>query len=495
MPCPTTQTAHLAAGHYQFAVAGALLSGADAGVFAVHITSAATGAVLHSRTVELGSVKRVSDSSFQLAAGTYTLSLKDLLFPAALSASTAMVSTAAQVTAVVDVATSEKQFTVAASDTPFNVFAYATPDATAAAGSYDVEVKPASGAAALSSIQAIGDTSGSPSAYTFPVDIATAGSYRTKFGDFQFPVALSGSRFAVVQNGALVGKTDPATGSALSLDTPLTAGPATVIVVVKPALNGGALAQAGGTFGLEMALAGGTQNVFDATQGVGGLVSVRKISVTTAGHFDITVADLDAPDAFNDLMMVISRGAQKLGTLVVGSGGSNPQGGSATLPDFDASAGNYSITLIATPGAKHASTYGISMASSPPAPTVTLTATPMSVTSGTTTGFAWTSIGATSCTATSTPAGLWSGTKATSGSDSSGAITAATTFTLRCTDSAGRSGEKSVTVDIAAQNNTGGTSKGGGGSFDWLTLVALAIGAALRARAPNRAPCPQVTDI
>lgn len=194
------------------------------------------------------------------------------------------------------------------------------------------------------------------------------------------------------------------------------------------------------------------------------------------------VSDLDAPEAFNDLMMVISRGSQKLGTLVVGSGGSNPQGGKATLPDFDGAVANYSITLIATPGAKHVSTYGIEMASSPPAPTVTLTANPTSVASGKVTGLTWTSTGATSCTATSSPAGIWSGSKATSGTDATNAITATTTLTLRCTDSAGRAGEKSVTVEVAAQNNdSGGGGHGGGGAFDGITLALLTLGALTRA--------------
>ena len=477
--CPSTQTVHLTAGHYQFVVAGALQAGADAGVFAVHIASVTTGAALHSRRIELGSVKRVSDTSFQLTAGSHTLSLKDLLFPASLSAGSVMIATSAQSAAIVDLATTtEKTFTVPASNTTYDVFTYATPDATAAAGSYIVEVKPTSGPADMSVVQAIGDPSGNPVAYTFPVDLAAGGTYRTKFGDFQFPAALSGSRIAVVQNGVLAGKTDPTASSTLSLDTTLAVGRATIIVLAKSAQVSGGLTQTGGTFGLEMGLVGGTQSVFEATQGIGGLVSVRKISITSAGRYDITVTDLNAPAAFNDLMMVVSRGSQRLGILVVGSAGGNSQGGVATLPDFDASLGNYSITLIAVPNATgHASTYGISMAASPPAPTVTLTATPGTVTSGATAGLSWSSQGATSCVASSTPAGLWSGTKATSGTDASGAITAATTFTLRCTDSAGRSTEKTATVSVQAQNNTGGGGGGGGGAVDWLTLAALTLGA------------------
>ena len=484
--CPATQTVNLVAGHYQLVAAGGLVDPADGGAFSVDIRSVATGAVLHSRAVEIGRVRRVSDSSFQLNAGNYTLSLNDLGFPAKLGEVTALVTRAAQVTALASATTADASFTVAADGTPFDVFSYATPDATAGAGIYDVEVRPAAGVAALSAIESVGNSTGSSSIYTFDADIASAGTYRAKFGDFQFPAALSGSRVAIVQNGVVVGKTDAATGSTLSLDVPLAVGRATAVVLVKPALIGGSLTQSGGTFGLELGVVGGTQLVLDATQGVGGLVSVRKVSIVQAGHYDLTVSDLDFPEAFHDLMVVISRGSQKLGTIVVGSGGSNPQGGSATLTDFDATAGNYSITLIAQPGTPaDAAAYGISFVSSPPAPTLTLTATPMSVPTGNSTGLTWASQGATSCTATSTPAGAWSGTKATSGTEGSAALTGATTFTLRCTDAAGRSAEKTVSVTIAAaENNASGG--GGGGALDWLSLaVLLLLGGARAATSPR----------
>ena len=46
-------------------------------VVSVLIKSIDTGVVVHSRTVELGTVKRISDTSFQLSTGGYTLSLND----------------------------------------------------------------------------------------------------------------------------------------------------------------------------------------------------------------------------------------------------------------------------------------------------------------------------------------------------------------------------------------------------------------------------------
>lgn len=487
--CPTTQNVNLTAGRYVLVAAGALVDPPDGGVFAVHVRSVATGTVVHSRTVELGRVKRVTAASpILLNTGDHTLSLKDLAFPVALGQVSAIVTRAAQVSALANVATPDKVFNVAADGTSYDVFAYASPDATAGAGSYSIEVRPPAGPPALSSVEAVGSASGVPSAFAFATDIPAAGNYRVQFGDFQFPATLTGARLAIVQGGAVVARTDPATTASFSLDAALAAGRAAAIVIVRPTVSGGSLADSGGTFGLELAAAGATQPpIFEATQGVGGLVNIRKVSVAQAGRYDLTVSDLDFPETFRDLMVVVSRGAQRLGRLVVGSGGVSPTGGTAVLPDFDATAGNYSITVLALPTATvNAAAYGVSFVASPAPPTVTLTANPASVPAGNTASLTWTSQGATSCTASSTPTGVWSGNKATSGTDSSGPITAATTFTLRCSDDAGRATEKTASVTITTANNeNGGGDRGGGGGALGSLLVAMLLAAAA-ARALHR---------
>jgi hypothetical protein len=495
-PCAPTVTVNLTAGTYQWIAGGKLADGMDAALFSFNIKSVADGTVVHTRTVELGAVKRISDTSFQLDAGAYTLSRTDLLFPSKLAEASAIVTRSGQMVALANEATSDVGFTVAADDTPHDVFAYAKSDSVApatGAGSFDIELKPNSGPAALSFISAMGDVSGSPTAYTFPVDITAGGKYTLKFGDFQFPAALGSARLAVVQNGTVVSKTDP--NSPSSLDATLDPGSATVVVVVKPAAISGTLEQAGGTFGLGMS--NGTQNVLDVTQGVGGLVSIRKVSIVSEGRYDLKVSDLDAPDVFGDLMVVISRGSVKLGQAIVGSGGTNPEGAVASLNDLNLPVGNYSITLIANPDNDlKAATYGLSMKSSPPAPTVTLTVTPTTIEAGKTVGLQWSSQGATSCTASSNPSGVWAGTKVLTGTDSSGPVTAATTFTLKCTDASNRTTEKSVSVEISAQNNNGGSGGGGGGAFDWLTLVALTLAVGLHLGRRRAAGAPsQMTDL
>jgi hypothetical protein len=496
--CDLTVTENLTAGAYQFVGGAELADGKDGALFSVTLKSMPSGTVIYTRTVELGAVKRISDTSFQLDTGPYTLSRRDLEFPSKLTNATAIVTRNGQQVALANAVTPDTAFTVAADNTPYDVFAYAKADNVApatGAGIFDVELKPSSGPAALSYIAAMGDPAGSPTAYTFPVDITTGGKYTVKFGDFQFPAALSSARVGVVQNGTLAGKTDPTSPGALEVT--LDPGRATVVVIVKPAAVNGSLEQAGGTFGLEMALTtGATQNVLDVTQGVGGEVSVRKVSIVTEDHYDLKVTDLDAPAVFSDLMVVISRGSKKIGQAIVGSSSTNPGGSAASLNDLPLTVGNYSITLIAKPGAElKAATYGLSMKTSPPAPTVTLTVKPTSVEAGKTVGLEWSSTGATSCTASSNPSGVWSGTKNLSGTDSSGPVSAATTFTLKCTDANNRTTEKSVNVDIAAQNNNGGGGGGGGGAVDWLTLAALALALGLhlgRRRAARRGP--QMTD-
>jgi hypothetical protein len=301
-------------------------------------------------------------------------------------------------------------------------------------------------------------------------------------------VALSSARLALVQNATVIAKSsDP--GPTLSLDVPnLATGPVTAIAVVRPASVGGTVQQSGGTFGIELTSNPGNQMILDATQGVGGLISVRKVSILQAGQYDLTISDLDFPEAFRDLMAVISRGSQKLGTVLVGSGGSNPQGGSATLMDFDAAVSNYSVTLIAQPASpQNAATYAVTVAQAPAGPTVTLDADPKTVTSGSTTKLTWSSQNATSCLASSNPTGVWSGAKAIASNENSGPITAATTFTLRCTGAGGRSSEQSISVGVSSQ--AGGGGGGGGGSFGWFGLMGLAscLGLARRGRCPARA--------
>jgi len=124
-----------------------------------------------------------------------------------------------------------------------------------------------------------------------------------------------------------------------------------------------------------------------------------------------------------------------------------------------------------------AGSYAISVAASPPAPTVTLTASATSVVTGGTVTLNWSSQNATGCTAS----GGWSGSRPASGSETTATINAATTYTLTCSGGGG-SASASATVNVSAPP-AGGGSGGGGGFLDaWLlsALFALAVAATLR---------------
>lgn len=81
---------------------------------------------------------------------------------------------------------------------------------------------------------------------------------------------------------------------------------------------------------------------------------------------------------------------------------------------------------------------------------VSLTASPQSVSANGTTTLTWSSQNTSQCSAS----GGWSGTKATSGSQVVGPLTAPTTYSLSCTNAAGKSASASTSITIAAPTTT-----------------------------------------
>ena len=292
------------------------------------------------------------------------------------------------------------------------------------------------------------------SGFNFVVDVATAGAYRVRLADFNFPGALSGVRLAAAQNGTVLGSID--TPGTLNLAN-VAAGKLYLVVLTQAAATGG-------LFGVDVASTAGGANLFDATQGVGLISTSRKLTVPTAARYRVSVADLRFPVAFTQFSSIVTRGADA-GVAIFGADQFN----------FDATPGDYLINFIAqTDTTEKAGTYGLNVALLPAAPAVTLTATPAQATVGGTVRLAWSTTDATTCTASDG----WSGSKQTSGDEATAAITTTTQFTLKC-DGPGGSGMKSVTVNAVtpAQDNSRG---GGGGALNWFSVAALALGLALR---------------
>ena len=108
----------------------------------------------------------------------------------------------------------------------------------------------------------------------------------------------------------------------------------------------------------------------------------------------------------------------------------------------------------------------------PAAPTLTLGSA--SIPADTTTTISWSSSNATSCTAggsTNAIASGWTGVLGASGQNTVTPVTLGTfTYTLYCTNAAGKSPTTTVNLTVTDSKNTGG-----GGALDELTLAGLGV--------------------
>jgi hypothetical protein len=206
------------------------------------------------------------------------------------------------------------------------------------------------------------------------------------------------------------------------------------------------------------------KTLFDQTQAVGGVFNTQVVNYGTSGSYDVTLTDLGFPTNFQDLALVLSQGGQVLGKIY----------GGGTF-SVNATAGQYLLTFVATPGADDYGLYSVKIASAVP-PTLTFTASPTSVTAGQAVQLTWSSQNATGCTASGNSG--WTGNEAASGSASL-SISSSATLSLTCTGPGG-SVTQSVSVTVTAATSGGG----GGGAID-LTLLAL-LGTVLAMRRFNR---------
>jgi hypothetical protein len=431
-------------------------SSVNAGLFGVRVRDAATANTVFSRTVTVGRVEQLG--SAVLSAGTYTLSLADFQFPAPLTQSGVALSLDGQIAALAS-RPGTVDFTATAGEHVIYAYALATA-AGSGTGSYGVEVRPQNGAPLFSTVKTVGGSTGtSTAAYSFVVDVATAGAYRVRLADFNFPAPFTGSKLAAAQSGVLLGSLDAP--GALNLAN-VAVGRLFLVVLAQPA------AVAGGLFGVDVTPAGAGATIFEATQGVGNLSTSRKVSVSAAARYRVKVTDVQFPAAFGQFSAIVTRGADT-SVAIFGS----------DQFDFAATPGNYLVNFIAQPDpAENAGTYGLQVTQLPPAATVTLTATPTQANVGGTVELKWSSTDATTCTAS----GGWLGAKDTSGTLQSPPIAATTSFTLKC-DGPGGSATQTVTVNAVTQSNSGG---GGGGALGWLAILGLALTAAARAVALRR---------
>jgi hypothetical protein len=458
-------------GTYQLFAAGQAGAASGAGVFGVRVRSAGDADVFN-QVATIGDIKTLGTATLP-ACGSCVLTLTDFALPAALAQGAVAVMQGGTVLASAALSGGAPVATAGFSATAgdYAVLAYARPASTPGTGSYGVDLRPQGAASpSFGVVQTAGGTqSGATPAYTFDIDVPSAGTYALRMADFQFPQGFTTLDAAAVQGGAVVGTVNAA-GTTGNANLALAAGKVTLLVAAQPT------ASDGGLFGIDVAPAAGGTAIYSATQGAGGAFREARVTLPAAANYTFQVADLGFPKPFTSLYAVITQGATKLGTAYGG-------GGNSLDLHVDAAAGEAVISVLAQPAAviagaaQRVGSYALTVAPTP-APSVTLSSSATQVQSGGTVTLTWSSSDATGCTAS----GGWSGSRAASGNTTSAAITATTTFTLECSGDGG-STSKSVTVSVATQD--GG---GGGGAVDLATLGLLALAALLRmgARAAPR---------
>jgi hypothetical protein len=446
-------TVSLQAGtHYRIFAIGQSGS-ATGGLYSSIVTPQAGGTPAYVHSTPVGSVTPAGTTS--LNAGTYSLTATDLAFPAALTQASAILVLTGQA-----VATAPAAGFSAPAGTAYQVFATAT---AATVGSYAIQIVPASGPAAFSLALAVSAPGAAATGYSYNTTLTSAAGYTLNLVDLMTPRPLVSAKAAAVQNGVILGSPLSAAGSQ---QINAAAGTVTVLAFAQGAANGGSV------FDLNIADASGAL-LFDQPQPAGVPFTSQKLTIPSSGSYTATVNDLAFPAKFQDLALIVSRGGTVVGSIFAGG----------SLPPFQATAGNYYLSLLATPTSSAAAgTYALNVATAPPVPTVSLSASPTHVTAGDTVALTWTSTNSTTCTGSGGSwSGHWTGADAASGRANSPAVSAATTFTLTC-DGPGGSASSSVNVTIDAPASKGG----GGGALDLRSVLMLL--ATLVARMAVRRP-------
>jgi hypothetical protein len=438
----------LAAGGTYTLLLGALAdANVQAGLYSVHITDP-TGTSVFDRTLAVGTLS-TSTIVNNPAAQTLNLTLTDLMYPAPFSNLAVAVTSGS--TLLANLTTAGSLPAVVAPAGNLQIWQYTVASGTP--GVYSLTLANAAGTSNLfSATKVVNPSAATPSdSYAFVVNLTSAGTYNLVVSDFQFPSALAAAPVATVaQNGAVLTQTNGAFTA--------TAGYVVVLVTATPPASGS------GIFGVTVATTGTTpQLLLDQTQSVGATFTAQPVAVTTAGSYDVTLADLGFPANFQSLAVVVSQGGQVLGKIF----------GGGTF-SFTGTPGSYLLTFVDSPSPTAATAivtagyglYSIHVASS--APTITFTSSVATVAANGSVTLTWTTENATACTASGSTA--WSGTEATSGS-ATVAIPATVALTLTCTGTGG-SASKSVNITATPAASTGHS---GGGALDPALLAGLAV--------------------
>lgn len=291
--------------------------------------------------------------------------------------------------------------------------------------------------------------------YSFNMDIPVAGVYVLRLEDFTFPQAFAGLSAAISQEGLLLDVLE----SEGSLSITAQSGVLNVAVLATPGST------EKGLFGVSLTADGSSSPLFEATQGVGASFRTFALQPAANGSHRVNVSDFGTPEPLADLAVALVRGSEVIGYIYGGG-----------YFDFDATAGDYSLNVLATTAATSSfGMYGVNVST---APTLTFSAASTSLTSGGSTTVTWTASDADTCTAS----GGWTGGRATSGSEAIGPVTANLVLSLSCTGVGGTT-TKSVNLAVASESST---RRGGGGAIGVWAIAVFGLLAMLRVRAARR---------
>ena len=433
-----------------------------AGLFGVNVQGAQS---VYNNAVPLGVVTLLGTPA--LTAGTATLTLADLQYPNnnSLSAVGAAVTLNGQ--SVVAPLTTPGNTTFSATATNYHVYGYGVASSATTPGSFALTLTSAAGTPVLDLARAVTTSGSTYYTYSYDTSITTAGAYTLDLTDFGYPATLSSVTVAVIQGGKLVGSALSSAGAAGSGSATVAAGPASVLAFASLGTSA-----TGGLFGVDMTATGASSATFETSQGVGQLFTLHQVSVSTAGSYLVTVNDVGFPAPFENLTVIITRGASNVAQIF---------GGGTQI--INATPGNYDVNIIATPGGTdEAGTYAVTFDTAPPAPVVSFSSSAATVASGGTVTLTWTSTNSTACALSG--GGFSNTPESTGGSVASSAITADTTFTLTCTGG-GQSTSQTATVNLTSSTSTSSGGHSGGGAIG-LDVLGLLFGMILLRRPPMR---------
>lgn len=437
------------AGTYDLTVIATAAAPDEAGLFSARVSGGPSAVLVYQSTNRVGRLLQPIDVSLP-ATGQYSLTIADAAFPAPLTSLAALVAKGSD---VLGQRSDAGSFTISGTQGTVQVFTFAK---TATIGSFTLRLAQGS-SLVFADVRPVdaSPAADTPAIFSFEASSAVAaGNYRLTVNDFRFPSALPSLRAAVIQGDSIIDSIDQAGG----VDVTLAAGNVKALVSAEPPV-GTPSQPSSGLFGIDLSIAQGA-NVFESTQGVGGLFRPQLVQIATAGNYEFTVADLQFPAELGASSLAITRGTELVAQIF---------GGAKVTRQL--AAGTYVLNFIGQPAAGQVhGTYGLRVADPPPMPAVTLTANPGSVTSGARTTLQWSATDATACTATNG----WSGSKPASGTEQSAALTANTTFELSCSGPGGTTSRSASVVVNAPASGGGGGGGGSSGIFLLIYMSALA---------------------